>query len=168
MILVLSAAAALTAAAMGAAATASADPLADLLALVPEGYGPGGCQPVTDIPANALTGVDCQNRVFPGGGPAPARYLIYGDPGALENAFAGFVNNKDAFQPLPCPDTGSIGGSKWGEPDTPAGSIACGTINGQAAVVWTKDSGPYLGAALANDLNPLRGWWVATIETPPS
>jgi hypothetical protein len=130
--------------------------MADLLGMVSVGYGPQGCQPIVDKPPpKALTAVDCQNRVFPGGGPAPARYVLYGDPDPLESDFAAFANNKDLFEPLPCPPTGSIGPSKWGQPDTTAGSIACGTLNNQATVVWTKDSGPYLGAAIGKDINAL-------------
>lgn len=75
-------------------------------------------------------------------------------------------NNKDVVQPLPCPGAVGIGPSKWGEPDAPAGSFACGTLNNLPAVMWTKDSGPYFGAALGNDLNALMSWSVATIETP--
>jgi hypothetical protein len=167
MIRALSAAAALTAAAIGAAPTASADPMADLLGMVPEGYGPQGCQPIVDQPPpKALTAVDCQNRVFPGGGQAPARYLLYGDPGALESGFAGFINSKGLFEPLPCPGNPSIGPNKWGPPDATAGSIACGTVNKQFTVAWTKDSGPYFGLAIGNDLNALMSWWVAVIEQP--
>lgn len=167
MIRALSAAAALTAAAVGAAPTASADPLADLMGMVPEGYGPHGCEPIGDnAPPKALTAVDCQNRVFPGGGPAPARYVLYGDPGTLESDFAADTSNKSQFDPLPCPGTSGIGPTKWSESDMTAGSISCGAQNDQSVLVWTKDSGPYLGVAVGKDLNALMSWWVATIQNP--
>lgn len=168
MIRAFSAAAAVTLGAIALAPTASADPVADLLGVVPAGYGPQGCQVIDPPPPNQLVAVNCLNRVFPGGGPPSGSYALYGDPGAAESGFTAYFNNKDLFQPLPCPGTVGVGPSKWGEPDATAGSFACGTLNNQPTVMWTKDSGPYLGAAIGNDLNPLLSWWVATIETPQS
>ena len=90
MIRALFAATAITFAAIGVPPTASADPLADLFALLPEGYAQG-CHPVDSERPIALVAVECDNKVFPGGGPAPGRYILYGDAATLERDFATAV-----------------------------------------------------------------------------
>ena len=163
MIRALFAAAAITVAAVGSAPAASADPVADLLGMIPAGYA-FGCRPVDSERPVALTAVDCDNRVFPGGGPAPGRYILYGDPETLERDFVAAV--QEWLVPVPCPGREGLGPTRWGPPDATAGSIACGTGKEPAYLAWTDDSGPYFGMVVGRDLGELMNWWVTTVEQP--
>ena len=163
MIRALFAAAAVTVAAVGSAPAASADPVADLLGMIPAGYA-FGCHPVDSERPVALAAVDCDNRVFPGGGPAPGRYILYGDPETLERDFVAAV--QEWLVPVPCPGREGLGPTRWGPPDATAGSIACGTGKEPAYLAWTDDSGPYFGMVVGRDLGELMNWWVTTVEQP--
>lgn len=127
-----------------------------LMSLVPD---PDSCTPNKDW-ANAIAAVDCKPTAS-GDGHEGAIYALYSDVDRLEEDFTATIADDELTA---CP--GSVSSpADWdydNTPDQSEGSLACGTLNGRADLVWTKTSDLMLGAAQGNDINALYDWWVST------
>ena len=144
------AAAAIAVAAIGGATPAGADPLADLMDILPAGYGSDSCKPVAA--QTALAAVTCEVNALPGG-PTSATYRLFGDRGAMDDAFSAYVNSPE-WAAATCPGMHTPEPTAVVGPDgTSYGSIACGRGTGSdwrvrdGAVAWTRDADHFLGVA---------------------
>jgi hypothetical protein len=161
MIRALLAAAAIVAAAIGAAPTASADPYGKLVGMMPAGYGPDSCRLVDNPPQFALAVLDCGNNSLPGG-PTHARYALSADPGAVLAVFGGYA--KLPFRsPVPCGSGDTAGGTWSNKAGTDGGSVACSTSGGVAEVSWTSHSNLFLAHADGPDITPLFQWFLHSV-----
>jgi hypothetical protein len=98
------AAAAAAVAAIGMAPAANADPMADLMGMLPGGYDQGVCQPAgpsSVVRPAAIATVDCGPNSLPGG-PSHARYVLYPDNDTLIDEYNGALN-MSGFSHVPCP-----------------------------------------------------------------
>jgi hypothetical protein len=90
--------------AIGTAPAASADPMSDLIGMLPPGYAPESCHGSTNAPSKTLASLDCSEvtGIVPGG-----RYQIFGDLNALHRQFEVDFDPRlgsDWFKPLNCPE----------------------------------------------------------------
>lgn len=165
--------AAVAAIAIGAAPAASADPVADLFAMLPPGYGEGSCHPAegTLTESGALAMAECSNNSLPGG-PNSARYTLFSDVSAMNSVFADLYRSHH-FKAGSCPGM-TASPASWTGRNAAGGSIACGAVEGDlAAVVWTNDSGPLVALATGGsevnsmpgpDVNGLWQWWSDSVR----
>lgn len=130
--------------------TAGADPSADLMGMLPSGYGSDSCAPADST--GALAAVTCRDNSL-AGGPTYAAYWLFGDDTALRDAFAAYLMRPD-WAPATCPGRASpeptpvlgVDGDRYG-------LIACGRNTGtdwhlkDGAVAWTHDADRFLGVA---------------------
>jgi hypothetical protein len=87
----------------------------------------------------ALATVDCRESAQ-SGGPAAARYSIFPNKNALSRQFESSIQENDELQRCPGADAESpITWHYQASPDMVAGSVACGTYQGNADIVWTQD-----------------------------
>ncbi|CAN5887203.1 hypothetical protein BH10ACT9_BH10ACT9_35270 [soil metagenome] len=127
-----------------------------LLGAVPGGYE--SCDPLRPPVSGALASVDCGQNSLPGG-PQSARYSLFPTVDALDEGFRA-ATDEDVLQPCP---NGSDSPGTWDYDSTPGsveGSVACGTFEGTADIMWTKNSDLMLGVAQGGDLDGLHQWWV--------
>jgi hypothetical protein len=149
MIRSLFAAAAIAVAAVGAAPPVSADPLADLMGMLPAGYSSDSCKPA--YPTEALAAVNCWDNSLPGG-PTYATYWLFGDYKAMYDAFTAYLNSP-GWAAATCPGMHSSDPiPAVGSDGTQYGSIACGRGTTPSpvrdgAVAWTRDADRFLGVA---------------------
>lgn len=136
--------------AVGGAAPAGADPTADLMGLLPAGYGSDSCKPI-DAP-EALAAVTCSDNSLPGG-PTSATYWLFADHAAMDDAFSAYVHSPN-WADATCPGMHTPDPTAVVRPDgTRYGSIACGRGTGSdwqvrdGAVAWTRDADDFLGVA---------------------
>ena len=141
--------AAVVAAAVSTAAPASADPLSDLMGMLPAGYSSSACK-VTDR-ASALAAVNCRANSLPGG-PTSATYWLFGDDEAMDAAFAAAFSGPE-WTPAACPGMRSPDPSPLTKSDgTRYGSVVCGRASSfdpdrDGAIAWTRDTDKFLGVA---------------------
>jgi hypothetical protein len=127
-----------------------------LMSLVPD---PDSCKPNKDWD-NAIAAVDCKPAAS-GDGHEGALYALYSDVDRLQEDFDGAIAN-DELTGCPGSESSPADWDYDNTPDQSEGSLACGTLNGRADLVWTKTSDLMLGAAQGNDLKALYDWWVST------
>lgn len=131
-----------------------------LMALLAPGHDSANCRPADPPAAGALATVDCEQNTKPGG-PAFARYSLFGDKATLDAAFQEAIEvNSELLQ---CPNSGLESPTTWHYTETPdqiAGQIACGTYNENPDVVWTKDENLLLADAQGPNLEDLHNWWL--------
>ena len=131
-----------------------------LMALLPAGYDNAACQAVHPPSTGALATVDCGQTSTPGG-PANARYSLFGDQGTLDSHFdVATKENSELFQ---CPGSGTDSPTTWHYTDTPdnvEGRIACGTYNNAPDLVWSKNSDLLLADAQGPNMDDLHNWWL--------
>jgi hypothetical protein len=143
-------AAAIILAAFGAAPPAAADPSADLMKMLPAGYGSNSCKPADS--KGALAAVTCRDNSLPGG-PTDATYWLFGDDRGMNDAFTAYLK-RPTWTPARCPglqssDATAVVGSHGRQ----YGLIACGRGTGtdwqlrDGAVAWTRDADHFLGVA---------------------
>ncbi|SDE45405.1 serine/threonine-protein kinase [Mycolicibacterium neoaurum] len=143
--------------------TRAPDPAAmadKLLAMLPQGYAPGVCQPVRPPVTGALATADCGQSDLPGG-PATSRYSLFGDQGALRSHFEDAI--AEASDLFPCPASDLDSPTTWHYTETPGtveGSIACGIYEGGPDLTWTKNDGLILGNAQGPTIEDLHQWWL--------
>lgn len=143
-------AAAIVLAAFGAAPPAGADPSADLMKMLPAGYGSNSCKP-TDS-KGALAAVTCRDNSLPGG-PTYATYWLFGDDKGMNDAFTAYLK-RPTWTPARCPGMQSSDATAVvGSHGMQYGLIACGRGTGtdwqvrDGAVAWTRDADHFLGVA---------------------
>jgi len=149
---------------LGFAATVTAAPASPantqkLTRALSNGFGPSSCSAAADLTADAIAVVDCMKNALDGG-PAAARYILYGKPAHLADHFAR-ITEDDAIVPCapnePAPQTWHYDST----PDVEAGQVSCGTFAGAPELVWTNSAKLVMVSAQGADINAMYAWWLA-------
>lgn len=137
-------------AAIGVTPPAGADPSADLMGMLPAGYGSDSCEPADLM--GALAALNCRDNSLPGG-PTYATYQLFGDRRGMHDAFAAYLKRPE-WAPATCPGMQSSDATAMvGSNGEQYGLIACGRGTGpdwsdrDGAVAWTQDPDHFLGVA---------------------
>jgi serine/threonine protein kinase len=133
---------------------------AQLVALIPPGYPTSVCEAATPPAPGALATVDCRQSDQPGG-PAAARYSIFANKDMLAKQFDSSLQENEEI--LRCPGAGADSPITWhyeASPDDVAGSVACGTYQGNADIVWTQDDDLLLADVQSDNMDDLHDWWL--------
>ncbi len=153
--------------ALTGAAMATADPtntanpadINTLAASLSKGYALNNCTP-GKIDAGELAVLTCGQNPDPGG-PAQARYMLLNNADSLAGSFKASIQD-DAL--TACGDSGPSP-TTWhqGSDNANSGSLACGTYQNAAEVIWTTDSKNVLGLIRGPnaDVPALYQWWRA-------
>jgi hypothetical protein len=154
------------------AATAHADPtttpstpttspmdLNNLAAALSKGYGLNNCTPQNIIKGELASLVCGQSP--DANGPVQAKYIMFTNGDNLATVFKNSIKD-DVL--TACGDQGQSPTS-WhqGSSTTNAGSVACGTYQNAAEIIWTNVAKNVLGYIRASntDVQALFGWWRA-------
>jgi hypothetical protein len=149
------------------AATAVADPtntgssadLNTLAATLSKGYGLNNCT-AGNLDAGELAVLTCGQSPDPGG-PVQARYILFNNSDNLAGSFKTSIKD-DVL--TACGDAGQSP-TTWhqGSSNANSGSVACGTYQNAAEIIWTTDSKNVLGLIRGsnNDVPALYQWWRA-------
>jgi serine/threonine-protein kinase len=133
---------------------------AQLMALIPSDYPTSECEKATPPAAGALATVDCRQSGQPGG-PGAARYSLFANKDMLSQQFNSSLQENEEIQRCPGADADSpITWHYKSSPDVVAGTIACGTYQGNADIVWTQDDDLLLVDVQSDDINTLHDWWL--------
>lgn len=141
--------AALATTALGTATPASADPLSDLMGMLPPGYASGACKTIDA--AAAIAAVSCGANSLPGG-PTAATYKLFSDDDAMYQAFTAALRGPD-WTPAACPGVRSSDPTPLTTSDgTRYGSVVCARastlqVDRDGAIAWTRDADNFLGVA---------------------
>ena len=133
---------------------------AQLMALIPPGYPASVCQKAVPPAAGALATVDCRQSTQPGG-PVAARYSIFANEDTMNQRFESSIKENEEL--LRCPGADVDSPTTWhykSTPDVVAGSIACGTYQGHADIVWTQSDDLLLADIQSDDMDGLHDWWL--------
>ena len=139
--------------------TTANDYEAKLRTLVPTGYASNACQAVIPPAPDALATMDCGQSSVPGG-PKTARYSVFPDLATLNGQFSGTIKEDNPL--FACPSNSAPSPTTWhtnATPDKAEGQIACGLYNNGPDLVWTKESGLFLGAVQGAKIEDLYKWW---------
>jgi serine/threonine-protein kinase len=133
---------------------------AQLMALIPPDYPTSVCEKATPPAPGALATVDCRQSDQPGG-PGAARYSIFANKDMLAKQFDSSLQENEEVQRCPGADADSpITWHYKSTPDIVAGTIACGTFQGNADLVWTQDDDLLLADVQSDDIDTLHDWWL--------
>lgn len=137
-----------------------AESQARLLSLLPQGYPPDTCKPIT-LPKDALAAVSCGKNSDPGGPPS-ANYTLFGDAATLRIAFDRLVHSATSVN---CPG-GIQSPGPWHRNATPedtSGTLMCAIQQNHPIVVWTNEAELLLSIAQADpqapSLDEIYAWW---------
>jgi hypothetical protein len=148
-------------------ATASADPAdtgnpADINTLagsLSKGYGLNNCTPET-VAGSQLARLTC-GQSPDSAGPVQAKYILFSNADDLAGSFKTSIKD-DVL--TACGDSGQSPTS-WhqGSSTTSSGSMACGTYQNGAEIIWTTDAKNILSLIRASntDVPALYQWWRA-------
>ena len=144
-------------------ATATADSNSAALAgMLSKGYNTSNCNAGAldqdDRGRGVLAGYECGNNPLPGG-PAKAAFALFDNANDTAKGFKDLVSDLTL---TPCAP-GAQAPDVWhfkNSPDTPAGTVACGTGNG-AVLLWTNDHNHMVGMVSGSDPKALYRWWLA-------
>jgi hypothetical protein len=148
-------------------ATASADPTntgnpADLNTLassLSKGYGLNNCTPQA-VTGSQLARLTC-GQSPDSAGPVQAKYILFSNADDLASSFKASIKD-DVL--TACGDSGQSPTS-WhqGSSTTSSGSMACGTYQNGAEIIWTTDAKNILSLIRASntDVPSLYQWWRA-------
>jgi hypothetical protein len=148
-------------------ATGSADPTntgnpADINTLagsLSKGYGLNNCTPEA-VTGSQLARLTC-GQSPDSAGPVQAKYILFSNADDLASSFKASIKD-DVL--TACGDSGQSPTS-WhqGSSTTSAGSLACGTYQNGAEIIWTTDAKNILGLIRASntDVPSLYQWWRA-------
>jgi hypothetical protein len=149
-------------------ATASADPttgnsadVTTLAASLSKGYNLNNCIPqnVTGSQAGSqLAALTC-GPSSDSGGPAQAKYVLFSNPADLSGSFKASIKDDTLTS---CGDTGQSP-TNWhqGSATASGGTVACGTYQSAAEIIWTIDAKNVMAYVRAsnNDVSTLYQWW---------
>jgi len=133
---------------------------ARLMALIPPSYPTSACEKAVPPAPGALATVDCRESAQPGG-PAAARYSLFPNANSLNQQFQSAIAENEEL--LRCPGADADSPITWhyqATPDAVAGSVACGTYQGNADIVWTQDDDLLLADVQSADMDALHDWWL--------
>jgi hypothetical protein len=153
--------------AFAGAATATADPtntgssaeVNTLAASLSKGYGLNNCT-AQNITGGQLASLTCGQSPDPSG-PVMAKYILFDNADDLAGSFKASI--KDDVMTA-CGDSGQSP-TTWhqGNSTTSTGSMACGTYQNGAEIIWTTDAKNILSYIRASntDVPSLYQWWRA-------
>jgi hypothetical protein len=150
----------------GLAATATADPntgssadINTLAASLSKGYGLNNCN-AGSLDAGELAVLTCGQNPDPSG-PVQARYILFKNADSLAGSFKTSIKD-DVL--TACGDAGQSP-TTWhqGSNNANSGSVACGTYQNAAEIIWTTDSKNVLSLIRGSnsDVGALYQWWRA-------
>jgi len=143
-------------------ATATADPTgtqSDINALagtLSKGYSLSNCT-AEGVPAGALAYLQC-GQSPDSAGPALGKYFLFGNGTDLAASFKSVIAGDTLTT---CGDQQSPTSWHLGNATSNAGSVACGTFQNQAEIIWTTDAKNVLSLIRASngDVPALYQWW---------
>ncbi|WP_068188865.1 serine/threonine protein kinase [Mycobacterium sp. UM_CSW] len=153
--------------AFAGAATAAADPtntgssadINTLAANLSKGYGLNNCT-AGNLDAGELAVLTCGQSPDPSG-PIQARYILFNNADNLTGSFKTSIKD-DVL--TACGDAGQSP-TTWhqGSNNANSGSVACGTYQNAAEIIWTTDAKNILSLIRGsnNDVPALYQWWRA-------
>jgi hypothetical protein len=153
--------------AFAGAATASADPtgtgspadMNTLAASLSKGYGLNNCT-AQNLTTGELASLACGQSPDPGG-PVQAKYILFSNADNLAGSFKASI--KDDV--LTACGEGGQSPTTWhqGSNSANSGSVACGTYQNAAEVIWTTDAKNVLSYIRGSntDVPALYQWWRA-------
>jgi hypothetical protein len=145
--------------------TANADPtntgssadINTLAASVSKGYGLNNCT-AQDLTSGELAALTCGQSPDPSG-PVQAKYVLFNNGDNLASSFKASIKD-DVL--TACGDSGQSPTS-WhqGSTTTNSGTVACGTYQNAAEIIWTTDNKNILSYIRASnaDVPALYQWW---------
>ena len=89
-----------------------------------------------------------------------ARYSLFANKETLAQQFASSIEEDELTR---CPGADADSPVTWhfkSAPDSVAGSVACGTYQGNADVIWTQDDDLLLADVQSDDIDELHTWWL--------
>ena len=153
--------------AFAGAATATADPtgtgspadMNTLVASLSKGYGLNNCT-AQNLTTGELASLACGQSPDPGG-PVQAKYILFSNADNLAGSFKASIKD-DVL--TACGDSGQSP-TTWhqGSNSANSGSVACGTYQNAAEVIWTTDAKNVLSYIRGSntDVPALYQWWRA-------
>ena len=153
--------------AFAGAATATADPtgtaspadMNTLAASLSKGYGLNNCT-AQNLTTGQLAALTCGQSPDPGG-PVQAKYILFSNADNLAGSFKASIKD-DVL--TACGDSGQSP-TTWhqGSNSANSGSVACGTYQNAAEVIWTTDAKNVLSYIRGSntDVPALYQWWRA-------
>jgi hypothetical protein len=148
-------------------AAASADPttttttsnspdVTPLAASLSKGYSLNNCSP-QDVTGSQLAALTC-GPSSDSGGPAQAKYVLLSGPADLAGSFKSSIKDDTLTS---CGDSQSPTSWHQGSATASGGTVACGTYQGAAEIIWTIDAKNILAYVRAsnNDVSALYQWW---------
>ncbi|MEZ0349281.1 serine/threonine protein kinase [Mycobacterium sp. pR1184] len=144
-------------------ATATADPntgsgadINTLASALSKGYGLNNCI-AQGAPSGALAYLQCGQSPDPNG-PLLGKYFLFSDGSALASSFQRLIGGDSLSN---CGNAASPTPWHQGSSTANAGSVACGTFQNHAEVIWTNEAKNTLGVirAAGNDVSSLYQWW---------
>jgi hypothetical protein len=153
--------------AFAGAATATADPtntgsssdINTLAASLSKGYGLNNCT-AQNLTTGELAALTCGQSPDPSG-PVQAKYILFNNADNLAGSFKASIKD-DVL--TACGDAGQSP-TTWhqGSDTANSGSVACGTYQNAAEIIWTTDAKNVLGYIRGsnNDVPALYQWWRA-------
>jgi len=153
--------------AFAGAATASADPtntgsssdINTLAASLSKGYGLNNCT-AQNLTTGELAALTCGQSPDPSG-PVQAKYILFNNADNLAGSFKASIKD-DVL--TACGDAGQSP-TTWhqGSDTANSGSVACGTYQNAAEIIWTTNAKNVLSYIRGsnNDVPALYQWWRA-------
>jgi hypothetical protein len=153
--------------AFAGAATATADPtntgsssdINTLAASLSKGYGLNNCT-AQNLTTGELAALTCGQSPDPSG-PVQAKYILFNNADNLAGSFKASIKD-DVL--TACGDAGQSP-TTWhqGSDTANSGSVACGTYQNAAEIIWTTDAKNVLSYIRGsnNDVPALYQWWRA-------
>jgi hypothetical protein len=145
-------------------ATATADPtntsnsadINTLAASLSKGYSLNNCT-AQNITNGELAALTCGQSPDPNG-PAQAKYILFSNGDDLSGSFKASIKD-DVL--TACGDSGQSPTTWHQGSGTNAGSVACGTYQNAAEIIWTTDAKNVLSYIRASnaDVPSLYQWW---------
>lgn len=130
----------------------------EVVGLLPPGYAASSCTRATNPFPNAIASLDCTDDAN-SETPDYARFTLYDK---LDGLNADFAITIGGMALAPCPG-GNASPGTWNygpHLSQPGGRIACGSVEDQSDVVWTRDSQLLLATVNGGpSLNDLYSWW---------
>lgn len=150
--------------AFAGAATATADPantgspddVNTLAASLSKGYGLNNCT-AQSLTSGELAALTCGQSPDPSG-PVQAKYVLFANADNLAGSFKSSIKD-DVL--TACGDSGQSPTTWHQGSSTNSGSVACGTYQDAAEVIWTTDAKNVLSYIRGSntDVNALYQWW---------
>jgi hypothetical protein len=143
-------------------ATASADPttgnsaaVSTLAGSLSKGYSLNNCTP-QNVAGSQLAALTC-GPSSDSGGPAQAKYVLFSSADDLAGSFKASIKDDTLTA---CGDAGQSP-TNWHQGSAGGGTVACGTYQNAAEIIWTIDAKNVLAYVRASnsDVSSIYQWW---------